>query len=418
MTVPFSTFLLQLAQAVAEEDGQRLAYLLRPTSPHGKDLVKEFRNPSRETLTSQYGGSIDTPWDEIAVRYVLVTTHAARKRPGEAFSEQSQLISLFFRFFSQNTGWTLPALFSMLRDLRDLAYDFTTNKRVQADFNARYNGQNTECMESAAGVVAKAFSMCMMDRTSPLDLSRKWGIYYVVGLIMKCYFRVRRINLSKNILRALEANPDMPPLSAYPRSHQVTYRYYLGMLSFLNEDYAKAEQELTLAFYHCHIDAHRNQERILTCLIPLRILRGHLPSAELMQRFPVLNELFSPFFAAIRTGDISAYDAALERWEHRLVELNLWITIEKARELCIRGLFRRVWVATDRSTRIPISMFHCSLRLSGNDVSVEEAECFVANMIYKGYMRGYISHEKQMVVLANANAFPRLGDRPAPYALL
>ena len=76
------------------------------------------------------------------------------------------------------------------------------------------------------------------------------------------------------------------------------------------------------------------------------------------------------------------------------------------------------WVATEKSTRIPVSMFHCSLRLSGNDVSVEEAECFVANMIYKGYMRGYISHEKQMVVLASTNAFPRLGERPSPYALL
>lgn len=51
-----------------------------------------------------------------------------------------------------------------------------------------------------------------------------------------------------------------------------------------------------------------------------------------------------PFIAAILTGDITAYDAALDRWERRLVELNLWITIEKARELCIRGLFRRVYV--------------------------------------------------------------------------
>ncbi|KAF9226916.1 hypothetical protein BS17DRAFT_728895 [Gyrodon lividus] len=410
MTVPFSTFLIQLSEAVQSENGQRLAYLLRPTSPHGKDLVKEFRNPSRDTLMVQYGGCIESPWDEIAVRYVMVTSHVARKRPAEAFNEQSQLISLFFRFLTQNTGWTLPALFSMLRDLRDLAFD--------ADFHSKYNGQSSECMESAAGVVAKAFSNCMTDRTSPADQSRKWGIYYVVGLVMKCYFRVKRISLSKNILRALDANPDIPPLSAYPRSHQVTYRYYLGMLSFLNEDYAKAEQELTLAFYNCHTQAHRNQERILTCLIPLRILRGHLPSRVLMKRFPVLDELFSPFIAAIRTGDISTYDVALDRWERRLVELNLWITIEKARELCIRGLFRRVWVACDKSTRIPVSMFHCSLRISGNDVSMDEAECFVANMIYKGYMRGYISHEKQMVVLATSNAFPRLGDRQAPYVLL
>lgn len=52
------------------------------------------------------------------------------------------------------------------------------------------------------------------------------------------------------------------------------------------------------------------------------------------------------------------------------------------------------------------------------DVPVEEAECLVANMIFKGFMRGYISHEKQMVVLANTNAFPQLADRPSPYANL
>ncbi|KIK73908.1 hypothetical protein PAXRUDRAFT_836126, partial [Paxillus rubicundulus Ve08.2h10] len=179
-----------------------------------------------------------------------------------------------------------------------------------------------------------------------------------------------------------------------------------------------AEQELTLAFYNCHTQAHRNQERILTCLIPLRILRGHLPSKVVMERFPALDELFSPFIAAIRTGDIATYDAALDRWECRLVELNVWITIEKARELCIRGLFRRVWVACDESTRISVSMFHRSLRLSANDVSADEAEGFVANMIFKGYMRGYISHEKQMVVLATWNAFPRLADRQTPFVLL
>lgn len=47
----------------------------------------------RETLMSQYGGCIEGPWDEIAIRYVMVTSHVARKRPGEAFNEQSQLIS-------------------------------------------------------------------------------------------------------------------------------------------------------------------------------------------------------------------------------------------------------------------------------------------------------------------------------------
>ena len=39
----FSVFLTQLAQALREEKGPELAYLLKPTSKHGKALVKDFR---------------------------------------------------------------------------------------------------------------------------------------------------------------------------------------------------------------------------------------------------------------------------------------------------------------------------------------------------------------------------------------
>ena len=52
------------------------------------------------------------------------------------------------------------------------------------------------------------------------------------------------------------------------------------------------------------------------------------------------------------------------------------------------------------------------------DVSAEEAECLVANMIFRGFIRGYISHQMQMVVLAANNAFPPIADCPAPYATL
>jgi len=46
MPMDFSTYIVQLNDAIVNENGPNLAYLLRPTSPHGKDLVKEFRNPT------------------------------------------------------------------------------------------------------------------------------------------------------------------------------------------------------------------------------------------------------------------------------------------------------------------------------------------------------------------------------------
>lgn len=81
--------------------------------------------------------------------------------------------------------------------------------------------------------------------------------------------------------------------------------------------------------------------RILTYLIPLRMLRGHLPSSELLGRFPGLDRLYSPFVAAVRKGDIKAFDTALDRGEGKLLELNVLLALEKSRELCLRGVFRR-----------------------------------------------------------------------------
>ena len=77
-------------------------------------------------------------------------------------------------------------------------------------------------------------------------------------------------------------------------------------------------------------------------MIPLRILRGHLPSQELLDRFPDLKEVYGPFVEAIRKADIKAYDVALYEWEKKLLELNVWLVFERARELVMRGLFRKV----------------------------------------------------------------------------
>ncbi|THH11476.1 hypothetical protein EW145_g621 [Phellinidium pouzarii] len=330
MTITFTEYLSMLGTAVLQQQGPHLAYLLRPTSPHAKDFTKEFRNPTRQML-SAYEGSLVAPWDEIAISYALVVNFISNNKSADAFKEHSQLVSLFYRFFTNNTGWTLSALFAILRDLRDIAYD--------ADIAT----QKTDCMEEAARIITKAFSHCVTDRSSPAAESRKWGVYYAVGLVIKCYFRVKRIALSRNILRALEANKDIPPLSSYPRAHQVTYRYYIGVIAFLNEDFEKAEQELTYSFYNCHADAQMNQQRILSYLIPLRILRGHLPSDNLLERFPLLAEVYNPFIAAIRKADIKAYDVALFKWEKRLLELNAWLVFERARELVMRGLFRKVY---------------------------------------------------------------------------
>jgi hypothetical protein len=54
MPINFSIYLTQLATALQAENGTDLAFLLRPTSPHGKDLLKELRFPTVRHVCPEY----------------------------------------------------------------------------------------------------------------------------------------------------------------------------------------------------------------------------------------------------------------------------------------------------------------------------------------------------------------------------
>ena len=61
----------------------------------------------------------------------------------------------------------------------------------------------------------------------------------MANLQFKTYFKLNSISLCKNVLRAISAGTtDMPNLSVFPKSHIVTFKYYVGVIKFLEEDYA------------------------------------------------------------------------------------------------------------------------------------------------------------------------------------
>jgi hypothetical protein len=62
----------------------------------------------------------------------------------------------------------------------------------------------------------------------------------------------------------------------------------------------------------------------------------------------------------------------------------------------------------DRSNKLDISLFRTALQFAGVTVDDDEVECMLANMIYKGYIRGYLSHEKRVLVLSQKDPFPGL----------
>jgi hypothetical protein len=49
--------------------------------------------------------------------------------------------------------------------------------------------------------------------------------------------QLNSLNLSKNLINSITAHTDIPSLDQFPKSHQVTYNYYKGVITFLAEDY-------------------------------------------------------------------------------------------------------------------------------------------------------------------------------------
>ncbi|KAK8847395.1 hypothetical protein IAR55_005253 [Kwoniella newhampshirensis] len=377
--------------------------LIRLLSCHNKTArgLADTVGAIDERRLANPGHSLPEPWDAIAIRHcaclhALYVTHDYQ----EAYTHQNALLSLFYRWFQDQSAWVLPVLYMLLQDLRDLA--------EQADQGTYSTTGKMPSLEECTRTVSKAFSMCATDRTFKGLESRRNGVYHVACLSIKCYFKVGKPNLCKNIIRAVVSDPKTPPVDQAPLPDQVTWHFYIGMLAFLNGEDKKADEELSWAFTHCPANAVRNQELILTYLIPLRLLHGILPSKHLLSLHPRLNELFTPFINAIKSGDVREYDERLDWAQMRLVGMSVYLVVERAREGCSRMLFRKAWIASDKSSRIPISTFQLALSRHGVEVDSDEVECMVANMIYRGLMKGYISHEKQMVVLAKTNPFPNL----------
>lgn len=108
----------------------------------------------------------------------------------------------------------------------------------------------------------RMFTLCLNDR-SDITESRKWGVYGVINLLFKTYFKLNSASLARTILKALASyRGDMPTLDKFPTSQRVTFKYYEGVLDFLEENYVQAEKHLNEAWTLCHKEAKSNLEYV------------------------------------------------------------------------------------------------------------------------------------------------------------
>ncbi|KAK7738053.1 COP9 signalosome (CSN) subunit [Diaporthe eres] len=305
-------------------------------------------------------------------------------------------MTLFLKRGYQEFGfeaWTIPCLYTAGKYLRVFAIKADDERGLNAadsgaanlgdDFDPEMEAHQT--LEECARHLNGLFSLCLTDR-APIQESRKWAIYYIINLLFKTYFKLNKARLSRTILKNLHAyQGNMPQLDQFPKSQQVTFKYYEGVLFFLEENYVET-----------------------------------LPTHALLDPYPRLQKLFLPLAQCIKRGDLYAFDQALKEGEDEFVKRRIYLPLERSHDTCLRNLLRKVFIAggtvpdvdpPTRRTRIPTAEFTAAISLSSKQqVDSDEVECLLANMIYKGFMKGYIARSAQFVVLSKKNdAFPNTG---------
>lgn len=136
------------------------------------------------------------------------------------------------------------------------------------------------------------------------------------------------------------------------------------------------------------------------------MLLGYMPKHNLLEKYNLME--FGELMEAVKRGDLCNLEKVMEKHELFFIGAGIYLIVEKLKIIAYRNLFKKVYLVLNIH-QIPIQDLLSALEMQGiNDVDMDEVECIVANLIFEGKIKGYISHQHKKLVISKQNPFPRL----------
>ncbi|EFN51772.1 hypothetical protein CHLNCDRAFT_27542, partial [Chlorella variabilis] len=304
--------------------------------------------------------------------------------------------------FREDPGaWVVAPMHSVVHNLSSVAQ--------AADQELRQAGQRPDKLGDCGDQLRKCFSVSLQ-APGKHDIEKKLAALDIVNVSIKIYFRLNTLRLCKNLMRTVDSR-QFAAFDAFPMSQRVTYKFYVGRLAVFDEKYVQAQDSLEYALHHCHKDAHRNKALILKYLVPVQLLLGRLPSPALVAAHGL--QQYEPIIIAMRNGDIKLFNDIMDAQQFRFIQEGTYLLLEKLRYAAYRRLLRKVCgvhaeMEPHKRTQIPLPQFQAALAFQGVELDMDEVECVAANLIFRKYIRGYLSHAHKVLVVAKNEPFPPL----------
>jgi len=398
-----------LVSALNDYDGEGLAQTLGLFSQQDSQIrpapgfIKRNELANIDRMARQTMGEFPK-WGDMIVDIAQAQGALHREAYQEAYTAFVSGWQKLLSIFADETAWMMALVHQAVHDIRMLAMSADLAAGGKAGQIAAKNLRET------GRLLSNGFSACWNDRTDPRSPeSKKTGVLYIIVAMFKTYFKLNTLRLCKNLIKAVEVKVGNRPsfveaaAEVIPIADLVSYRFYVGRLNMFEDQYTEAEKNLDFALAHCRADAYHNKRRILAYLIPIKLYRGRLPTPLILQKYQ-FNE-FLELTAAVRCGDLMKYNEALMTYQDVFIRKGTYLVLEKLKTLVYRNFLKRIQ-RIEATNQLKLQRVQLGFKWCEEDLGLDEIECIIANLIYKGHVKGYISHSKRVLVLSKTNPFP------------
>ncbi|ERE90277.1 PCI domain-containing protein 2 [Cricetulus griseus] len=402
--ITINQYLQQVYEAIDTRDGASCAELVSFKHPHVANPRLQMASPEEKCQQV-----LEPPYDEMFAAHLRCTYAVGNHDFIEAYKCQTVIVQyplpwLYEVIFMQISSTYLPFALRALPVMYAVALDlriFANN----ADQQLVKKGKSKvgDMLEKAAELLMSCFRVCASDTRAGIEDSKKWGMLFLVNQLFKIYFKINKLHLCKPLIRAIDSSNLKDD---YSTAQRVTYKYYVGRKAMFDSDFKQAEEYLSFAFEHCHRSSQKNKRMILIYLLPVKMLLGHMPTIELLRKYHLMQ--FSEVTKAVSEGNLLLLNEALAKHETFFIRCGIFLILEKLKIITYRNLFKKVYLLL-KTHQLSLDAFLVALKfMHVEDVDIDEVQCILANLIYMGHIKGYISHQHQKLVVSKQNPFPPL----------
>lgn len=335
-------------------------------------------------------------------------------------------VDQFNAIFEKSTNWIAAVLYHLLRALRKVYFRLPLMERTKSS-------RRSECTD----VMQKCVRAIKSDKSATPETSRMSSMLFVGIQLMRFYSFLDSPALVKLQLQNLvpvdvlgRVGSNLQPaeelrreLAVYPAAHRVSLHFFRGMLAAYECDPLVAEESLGLVERILVPRSPRKRYeksvgRVAALLVPVRILQGKLPNiGSSHPQYRKVAADFQRLITAVRRSDVRIFEQFLLEKQDMLMGSGLFLMCQMVRLVLFREMFRKTYLALLRiysqapTTRFRLFPFTASLRYHGmKDATEADTEGILASLIFKGLVKGYIAHDRGVVVFAPKDAFPALTD--------